>query len=265
MPEAIVHSQWRDEQAPSKYPFGDNASLVTTDGVSLGEDTFLDARVYPIGGGVRMSLQSITVESGRTTLYIGPDSAPRLCFTWFDPVDPPDLLRLEDVWGRSAGVLVSEALRLARFQSWQLGTHQFASEAAELAASVCIPTPEIGVRGMITEEGDILTGDAWIVGENGVVVREDPEGAEEGTQVIRVDLVGDPLFRRALCGDKVSGLVPLFSTPRFLQTINDIPPDAFGNYVIGTAGNIAPDNILRVVPTPEGLRFEAVGQKSGDI
>lgn len=264
MVEAIIHPQWRDEQAPSKYPFGDNATLITTDGIALGTDTFLDARIYPIGGATRMSLQIVTVASGRTTLYIGPTSAPQLCFGWFDPVEPPDIIRLQDVWGRSAGMLVSESLRLARFQSWELGTHTFESEASEFAASVCIPTPEVGVRGMITAEGDIFTGDAWVVGENGVIVREDPEDAEDGTRVIRVDLVGDPLFKRALCGDKVSGIVPLFATPQFLRTINNVPPDEYGNYVISTAGNIAPDNILRIVPTPEGLRFEAVGQKSGD-
>lgn len=265
MPEAIIHPQWRDEQAPSRYPFSDAATLVTTGGIAMGVDTFLDARLYPIGGNTRLALYTVIVESGRVTLYIGTAANNDLCFTYFDPVEPPDLLRLEDVWGRSAGVLVSEALRLARFQSWEVGTHTFDPDAAEFAASVCIPTPEVGVRGMITEDGDILTGDVWVVGENGIVVREDLDDIEEGTRTIRVDIVGDPLFKRALCGDKVSGIVPLFVTPRFLKTINNVPPDEYGNYTITTAGNVSPDNILRITPTPEGLRFEAVGQRSGTI
>lgn len=262
----VFHPQWRDEQAPSRYPFADSASLFTTGGRGLGEDTFLDARVYPIGGAARMAITSIVAEANRTTIWIGTQRTARLCFTFFDPAEAPDLLRLEDAWGRSAGVLVSESLRLARFQSWNLGTHTFDPAAAEFAASVCIPTPEIGVRGVITEDGDILVGDVWMVGENGVVLREDDTDKEDGTAVIRVDLVGDPLFRRTLCGEEQpDAVVPLFQTPRFLKTINGIPADDYGNFVISTAGNIAPDNILRITPTPEGLKFEAVGQKSGEI
>jgi hypothetical protein len=259
----IIHPQWREEQEPSKYPFADSASLMTTGGIDIGQDTLLDAHLYPIGGAERMYLSSIVASGDEITFNIGTIAVPALCSVTFNGLNPPDVLRLEDAYERPAGVIVSESIRLSRFQGLGQGTHSFELSASAFAASVCVPTPEVGVRGLVTEDGDILTGDVWIVGENGVVVSEDTVEVPTGQRAIRVDIVGDPLFRRALCDGTITspaGDIPLFQTVSYLQTINGVSPDEFGDLKITTGSHLTADNILRIRPDVEGVRFEAVGE-----
>jgi hypothetical protein len=112
-----------------------------------------------------------------------------------------------------------------------------------------IPTPEVGVRGFLTEAGALLTGDVWWVGERGIVVRDDG-----GT--VRVDVVGDPLFARRLCFP-----LGLFATPRFIRTINRLPPGPDGDFQVVVGGHDAPDTVLRIYPiSPTELAFEVVGE-----
>jgi hypothetical protein len=264
MAERTLHPQWRDENEASRYPFADSATLASTTGLELGADTFLDAQLYPIGNAAGLYLTTVVVDTSDVTLYIGTTANSQLCSVTFDGLNPPSLLALTDAYGRPAGVLISEPLRLSIFRSWFRGTHSFAIDASPFVASVSVPTPEIGVRGIITEDGDVLTGDIWIVGEDGVIITEDTDD-HDGCRVIRVDIVGDPLFLRKLCQDQVSGDVPLFVAKPFLQTINGLPPDAYGNFLMTAGGNDTEDTILRIYPTTEGLQFEAVGQRSGDL
>ena len=121
--------------------------------------------------------------------------------------------------------------------------------AAEFAATCVTPMPAAGVRGFTTPDGTLFTGDVWLVGEDGVVVRE-----EDGA--VRIDVVGDPLFRRRLCQP-----VQLFTTPRFVKTINGMRPDARGDFKITAGRALAADTVLRVYTDDTGgITFEAVGQ-----
>jgi hypothetical protein len=109
--------------------------------------------------------------------------------------------------------------------------------------------PEIGVRGFRTEAGDLVTGDVWLVGENGVVIREEAEN------VIRFDFVGDPLFARKLCIEQ-----GLFVTGSFLKTINEQGPDAQGDFKLNVGETISADTVLRITPIDGGIKISAVGQ-----
>jgi hypothetical protein len=265
MAERIIHRQWRDEQGDSKHPFADTATLISNEGQVLDKDIFLDGNIYPIGGEERMYLASVVITADDVTLYIGITADDRLCSGTFDPLAAPAVIRLEDVYGRAAGVLVSDSVLLSQFQSWELGTYTFEQTAAEFAASVCIPTPEIGVRGLLTEAGDLFTGDVWITGEYGVIVREDTAESGNGIRVIRIDIVGDPLYRRLLCEGTAQsplGPVDLFKSLNYLKTINGVAPDAYGDWKITAGGNEAEDTILRIYPSPDGVKFEAVGEKA---
>lgn len=225
MPE-IRHPEWYDSHDDSRFPFVDTATLTNTAGDTLFPETFLDAALYPLGAGSRLYLSQITVSSRRITLVFGDELNPLRASTSFDPEDPPSTLAVVDTAGRPAGILVSEPLRLAVFRSWSLGTHEFLLADTELAASVCIPTPESGVRGLQLDDGQVLTGDVWLVGDDGIVLT-----CETGTPqlrceqpadpqfVIRVHAVGDPLFRRRLCPAP-----DYFQAPQFLQQLCFVSP-----------------------------------------
>lgn len=246
------------------------------DGLFLPESLFLDATFYPIGGGERLRLSRVTVDHQEVTLFIGDDVTEHLASATFDLVSPPDNLAFQDVYDRPAGLIVSEAARLAVFQAWPTGSHAFSVDQSELAATCCIPTPEIGVRGFLTEAGDLLTGDVWLVGDDGVVLSKETIvdsragvlGGVQTYEVIRVDIVGDPLFRRRLCQGNNN-----FVSPRLLQqlTVQDgcrkvvCLPDEYGDFKISVGHQDAVDTILRIRSTPAGLVIEAVGEKLKSI
>jgi streptogramin lyase len=85
---------------------------------------------------------------------------------------------------------------------------------------------------------------------------------ERTLKVLRVDVVGDPLFRRRLC-------VPhdLFETPAPVRALRvvagdasfDVAPDPRGHVFLTGNDDAAADSVLRVVTTPEGVVIEGVG------
>lgn len=269
MVQRTIHPEWRASNEPTKYPFGDRATL--TNGIDiLLEGIFLDAILYPIGGQARMFLSQVEIEHDRAILSIGDPETNVLATGEFDIISPPSRVKMTDALGRPAGLFISEPLRLATFQSWTVGTHVFQIGDTEFAGTVAVPTPELGVRGIQLEDGSLFTGDVWIVGDDGVVVRSEPvtEPGKCGEpdvplSVIRVDIVGDPLFRRRLCTD-----ADLFETPRFVRsiTVDDGKqqvtcfPDEFGDFKLTVNNDLAEDTVLRVRPTREGLIIEAVGE-----
>lgn len=250
MAERILFPEFRDEYEKTRYPFMDTCDLVATGGQALDHDLFLDASLYPIGSsGGYLYLASITVKPREVRLSIADKSRKEKAFATFDPLFADDLIYLQDEWDRPAGVIVSESLRLARFTSWAQGTYVFNPASSQFVPSCIIPTPEVGVRGVLTAKGELFTKDMLIVGENGVVVRN------EGDYVIRVDIVGDPLFRRRLCVP-----VNLFKPPVFIKTINGCAPDAFGNFNLTVGDHINGETIIRILKTTAGLLIEAVGK-----
>ncbi len=245
----VLFPEWRDQQGPTRYPFADGASLTALSGTALEPDLFADAALYPAGGLERQYLSRIVVGTRQVTLSVGDGRVTERASVRFDPLDPPDLLELNDGHDRPAGVLVSEAARLAVFQTWPSGEHRFRPEATEFVASCVVPVPQTGLLGFETEDGTLFTGDVWLVGEDGVVLRF-VDGA------LRIDVVGDPLFRRRLCSP-----LNLFPTPRFVRTINGMRPNELGEFQIVSGGELASDTILRVYPDGDELVIEAVGQK----
>lgn len=248
MSTRILFPGFREELEFTRYPFADSALLTSAEsGQQIEVDTFLDASLYPIGAAARLYISSITITVREITLTIGDEENAELATAIFDPLVAPDVLVFTDSFDRPAGVIISESLKLSRFSAWPVGVHTFELGETEFAASVVIPTPAPGVRGILTEAGDLFTGDIWIVGDDGVVVRE-----IDGN--IRIDIVGDPLFARRLCSQ-----LDLFTPPNFLKTINGCAPDANGNFNLTVGENLSTEPILRIYPTDTGLKIEAVG------
>lgn len=244
----IIYQAYRTELLSVKYPFADAATLRTRDGILMDQDTFLDFSLYPIGGLEQLYLSKVVVEANLVTLWVGDTIKSELCYCSFDPLFPPDVLEFLDSFGRPAGVAVSSSERLAVFQTWPIGTHPFSPSATPFVATACVSMPEEGVRG-ISVNGEVLSGDVWLVGENGVVLSE-----EDGC--IRVDVVGDPLFKRAANMED-------FETPRFITSINGVSPDDGGDIKLTVGRGYVNDPVIRIYPNGKGLTVAVVGSKQG--
>jgi hypothetical protein len=256
--QRIIVPEWRDELKDSRYPFTDSSSLEGTGGIKIDKDIFLDAVLYLIGYNPPLYIRTISAQARLVTISISDATNSASITGTLDPFNNGDTIALSDNYGRPAGLLVCDPERISRFQTWPLGTYSF-DDKAEFVASVVIPLPENHLSGFILPDGSVATGDVWFVGENGVVVRDD-----NGT--IRFDMVGDPLFKRALCANPQAAN-PLFVTPNFLRTINGIRPDEYGNFLITVNNELAGDSILRVYPdvTNNVLKIEFVGQRLESI
>lgn len=262
--------EWPSQTADTQYPFAERVSLRNADGDFIPPGMFRDAAIYPAGGSPHPYVSSILVDFEQTTITIG-DSAEPTRATGIVPLVPTSpLIKLLDVYGRPAGVLVSDLTSLGNLQALGIGSHAFTALATEFAAAVCFPTPEAGVRGILLDSGDLLAGDVWMVGSDGVVVRPDEitlpascDGPERTQRVVRIDVVGDPLFRRKLCGDNPD----LFNTPRLIKQIRfedklrsfTCLPDEHGNMRIAAGNDLAVDTILRVVNTSAEVTIKVVG------
>jgi len=270
----IKHPEWRDSHEPTKYPFEDDATLSNDEGATLFSDTFLDAAFYPVGGEANGFLAKVTITPTTATLWYGDDGDIQRAFGSFDLATPPDQLRLTDTFGRPAGLLVSESIRMAIFQSWAVGDHIFTQDQTGFVAAVCMPAPEIGVRGIVVDDGTVMNGDVYIVGDEGVVLSCEesqlPGDCNEPSKVvytIKVDIIGDPLWRRRECAPG------FFSTPNFLESVTfqkgarslRCGPGELGNIRFVVGNTAATDTILRVRPIDQGVLLEAVGERLEDI
>lgn len=248
MSELVLFPDFREQYAPTPYPFMDGATLVSTTGQILDRDLFIDASVYPIGATGYVAISNINVAPRQIRITLADQTRNPVAFAAFDPLTTGDTLAILDNLNRPAGILVTTAEKLASFTAWPAGDHPFLPTAAQFVPSCVIPTPEIGVRGVLTDKNELFTGDLIIIGENGVVVRQD------GVATIRIDVVGDPLFRRKLCSP-----LELFRAPTFIKTINGCTPDVYGNFNITVGSHRNSATVVRILKQENGLAFEAAG------
>ncbi len=265
----IRHPEWRASHETTKYPFGQESTLKNAQGNIFLEGTFLDAHLYPIGALEGLYIRQVKITYAAGTITIADDYRD-VCTGVFQLPSPNDNVVLKDEYGRPAGLLVSSSIRLAFFQSWGIGTHVFNKTMTEFAVTCCMPTPEVGVRGIQLQDGSLMTGPVWIVGDDGVVLSKEtmelpPDKCGNNVrevEAIRVDVVGDPLFRRRLCNP-----LNLFNTPNPIRgiaikqrgkTLAICPPDPNGNFSIQRNDSEAANSSIRIRTTYDGLIFEVV-------
>lgn len=255
----ILFPDFREEQSDSRYPFKDTATLTANDGFTqIRKDTFVDAVLHVVNATNRLYISEVTIEPQKITLSVSDTTNRVVATSTFAPnpiqAPPNGVLPLVDLLGRPAGSLVSSADKLTLFAGWGIGTYQFSLAATEFVASVVIPAQEPGVRGVLPPTKELMTGDIWLIGDAGVVLRH--EGVQDGKNIIRVDIVGVPLFKRFAC-------LPFdrFEAKTFIRTINDCPPDEFGNFILTASSHEAEDTVLRVSQEQGTLKFETVGRK----
>jgi hypothetical protein len=166
---AVVFEDWRNQHELVNYPFADWATLKQGEPEELPHRLFVDARLYPIGGGEDIYLARIESEDDTVTLVIA-DEAGDLASGTYNPnaSELDGTVSLYDGYGRPAGVMVCTVEIMRSLGNWASGSREFSYEDTGFAPVVTVPTPQIGVRGFILESGEFFTGDFWLVGESGV-------------------------------------------------------------------------------------------------
>lgn len=231
--------EWRSEMADSRYPFEDDSKLVSADGaVTLPNEFLLDASVCASFDDV--GLYSLTVPADRAepvTLTFAPPAADRFVSAVLAPgVELGDLYENES----AVGVLVMAADWAYAASGWAPGVHRFDHRKNRLVPAVVHTGPTIGVEGLVVD-GETVSGEVWLIADDGLVLRADGDGR------VRVDVTGDPLFRRRKCEPDEA-----FVTPLFARTVNGYPPDAYGGFAV----TALPGSPLRVYTTGGELRVE---------
>lgn len=255
-----VYEEWQNINSSEKYPFSDLSSL-TNGEVEIPVTTFVDARVYTVGGTERQYLSRITKTATEITLVVSEPSIGEVAFGSIVITDiatiPVELIELVDNYGRTAGVLVTDADRLGLLTALPIGTHTFAESQTTFAPSVVTPIPNTGARGIEVDD-DQYYGDVWLVGGLGVVLTHEYTAADG--DVIYINIVGEPLSKRALCLDSTGDFVAPTSVAKLnIGDIVDVNPDEYGDFKIGVCAIDVEDPVLRVVPDQNGLVFEAIG------
>lgn len=248
----ILYPQFRDEQAASRYPFTDTATLVSTAGaLTIDAALFIDAVFFAIGGTARVYISSIVVSADTVTINIGDQNTTTILSGSYAVLSPPTngVVSFSDSYGRPGGSLVATKTGLANFASRDIGTYSFTMLATEFVAAVVIPANEPGVRALMPATGELMTGDIWLVGDQGIVLRW------EAPNTIRIDVIGVPLHKRFVCEPFGS-----FPTKKFLKTINGCPADEYGNFTITATNQSINDAVLRVYPRDGTLVIDTVGR-----
>lgn len=259
----IIFPEFRDEQSDSRYPFADTATLRSNTGFFIPKNCFVDAHLHIIGGGVGAYLSSIVVANDRVTINFSDTGLTNTCSCSYKPLELGEIKHttagLLDRSGRPAGSLVGLVSEFRLLSGWPQGTHTFTPAATELVATVVTPAQEPGVRGLIGPSSELLTDDLWLIGDQGVVLRVLADNT------IQVNIVGDPLFKRAQCLDEAGNPIGDFSPRNYLKTLNSCASDQYGNFNFSVKshnddGTIRAQ-ILRIYPDENGLKISAVGSR----
>lgn len=237
-----------EQFASTRYPFMDTCSLTADTGQLLDSDMFLDASLHPVGSTSQLHIIQISVAAREVIIKLANSRKVVVATAAFDPLDTNGEIVVTDSYNRPAGLLLADPDTLARFGSWLEGLHNFTAAAATFVPSCVITSPSAGVRGLTVDGNTILTANVVLVGGPGVVL------SKVGDTGIRIDVVGDPLYRRRLC-DQLGNFVP----PRFIQTINGCRPDQYGNINLIIGSQLVDKTILRLNANSTGLVIEANG------
>lgn len=247
----IIFPEWRNQSENTNYPFSDDASMTSDSGVRLPKALFDDARFYPIGAIAGVYLKSVDIQGNIVVITIA-DPEKTLAIGMFDYTNPLNDVPFYDSLGRPAGVLVSTKEKLKLLPAALPAAVTFTQKQTEIAPSCVVPLPQVGVRGFLLDDGSYFTGDLYLVGVDGIVL------SVPQTNVIRVDVLGDPYAKLEDCEEEGIPVEPLCG----LKTINGIAPDPVtGDFKVSPGANppYAFDNVIRVSQDNGELVIETVG------
>ena len=253
MPYTTSTLQAPSNQGSTKYPFTDKATLISRNGTAISQEVFLDARVYAPGAGANQYIKTISYTSGALKVYIS-DSTRIVATGTYSGTGAT--ITLKDDYGRDVGMLYGNPDLLTGLAP-ESGVLEFTPDALPFVATVLIPQAQPVVRGFLTIDDQLVSGDVWLIGEDGVVLTVD--GNE-----IAVNIVGDHFFIRRLCAAEVPAFAPARPLRKLLvqygeSSVGELLPNTYGNVFVRPGRDAADDNIVRIHPIEFGLRLELLG------
>lgn len=260
----LRHPEFRKELENTKYPFVSTATLSNED-VNFLEGTFIDAHLYSASDNFRLYISRVDVGTSSMTIVIGNEEEDELLTGEISLPVSVSAVRLVDLNGISAGILITEPERLSLISAWGLGSYEFLIEATEFCITCCMPVPQPGVTALRLENGELLSGKVWLMGGDGVIINTETKINRSGEveRVLKLNIVGEPLYLQKLCFPE-----DLFSPPRPLkkitvtqdgQELHSCGPDEYGNFNIQMNDGLVADPALRVRTTPDGILFTVEG------
>lgn len=275
MPQ-IVFPEFRDTTSSIKYPFIDAASLTSNgangmEKITLPNDIFIDVSIFiPLEVGAWPRLESIHVGKHTVILRFGFGGDQTWCqgsITLLQDIKDEDatiplyLSTKEEVTNVAkntttrVGTLVMNRLKLAYFKGLNLGTYIFnPGTDAVLVPSCTVTIPNLGVTSVSVNERSLVntvSGKVWLIGHDGVLIRTDDNDEHR----IRIDVVGDNLYKKAALG------VEVYEYAKPVRSINNVPADEFGGFIITTTGS---NDALRVNTDSDGITMFMAGAINGD-
>lgn len=252
----ITYPTYYEESVDTNYPFEATASR-TNGVVTIENDTFVDGRLFPPHGERGLFISKIVV-AAEVKIYLS-DSRGEIGYGVFDRDDPPDTVTFTT--GRvHLGLLQSGSEGgLAKLSGWSDGEYVFLAAQTKFAASVVVPQPQVGVRSITLESGEVFDSDVTIVGEKGVqftapryeTSSSSSSQMRHSAEAIRVDVVGDPLFLRRACEGANFRRDAVITGINFDGTL--VEPDSNGGFLLTIAHSSGNRPALRLVPVTNGL------------
>jgi len=234
------------------------------DGTRLPPSALTAAVIHLPGASGSISLESLQVTDSQVSVVVADTGAVRATGT-VSIGQTLGFLELTDAYGRPAGVLFGDLQSLLKMEA---GTYLFDPKAAEFVPACLLPVPDTQVAGLQTPDLTTMCGDLVLLGGSGVLLSYD-----QITSCVVVDVVGDPYYRRKLCGDQfdsdAQGLNVLrrFDVQNQGQTIS-IHPSALNGYGIVLLPQPVPPetrSILRVDVAGSDIQMRTISAAQGPV
>jgi len=249
MPSVFVED-YRKELSLTGYPFTACVPLLTNTGYSLSVGSLADASIY-CDTPIRIPVFSSVHKDGRIVSFTVGDYIASFSLNAI-----PEVLSLYTAAGVFGGILVLNEQRLRVLDSWRDGTHDFSNPQAFCPRCLEI-VPLVGVQRLVTDAGDILSGEIVISGGVGSVLQLLVSPA--GITYIEVNFVGDPTYSAKPPGLPVQRIVCSDTFGKEVTLVGD----AFGCVSIIASNFFEPldfDDALRIEGFNDTVRISLGGK-----
>ena len=250
---STVFVEYSNQHDHRKYPFLDDSSMTSKDGVVLPTGYIRDLFYHPITSIGATYLKTLSPVDNYLELADVSTGNVVGRASWVQgDTDAP--IYETGIYGRQLGIVVFGDTATQALPSLLL---EFPAEATTVVSTCAIPLIQAGVRGLLCD-GHVLTGDITIIGKNGVVVTTELIAGNKN--VLRIDVTGEPPAPIADCDGSDGTIVssPVITT---IHIINEVcaamigSGDANGNiFLMGRPGWSAADNCpAQVLPSADGV------------